>query len=240
MKAGPRLVTQYLPTAVAIRRKAASPSSPRTARSAAPASRSVSVVAASDSSARSARTLRISGWSTSRAPNALRYRAWCPASTSDLRISAADIITQSRRVQLTISMMVLTPCPSGPTSQAKVPSNSGSEEALDRLPSLSFSRWMRKVLRVPSGRTRGTRKHDSPPGACASTRNTSHIGAEVNHLCPRRVYTPGSAVGVAAVVFVRTSEPPCFSVIPMPASRPGFSVGTRSCGSYSRLVSSGS
>jgi hypothetical protein len=157
-----------------------------------------------------------------------------------LRISVADAITQSSRVQLTISMIVLTPCPSGPTSQATVPSNSGSEEALDRLPSLSFNRWMRKVLRAPSGRTRGTRKQESPPGAWASTRNTSHIGADVNHLCPRSVWTPGSAVGVAAVVLVRTSEPPCFSVIPMPASSPRFSVGVRSPGSYSRLVSSGS
>ncbi len=157
-----------------------------------------------------------------------------------MRISAADIITQSRRVQLTISMMVFTPRPSGPTSQATVPSNSGSQEALERLPSFSFRRWTRKVLRVPSGRIRGTRKQDRPPGACASTRKTSHMGAEVNHLWPRRVYTPGSAVGQAAVVLVRTSEPPCFSVIPMPASRPRFSVGTRSPGSYSRLVSRGS
>ncbi|MGX1122195.1 hypothetical protein RKD37_007558 [Streptomyces ambofaciens] len=104
-----------------------------------------------------------------------------------MRISVAEAITQSSRVQLTISMMVLTPCPSGPTSQATVPSNSGSEEALDRLPSLSFRRWTRKVLRVPSGSTRGTRKQDSPPAAWASTRNTSHIGADVNHLCPRSV-----------------------------------------------------
>lgn len=84
-------------------------------------------------------------------------------------------------------MMVFTPCPSGPTRQATVPSNSGSEDALERLPSLSLSRWMRKVLRLPSGRTRGTRKQVSPSGAWASTRNRSHIGADVNHLCPRRV-----------------------------------------------------
>ncbi len=102
-------------------------------------------------------------------------------------MSVAEDITQSSRVQLTISMIVLTPWPSGPTSQATVPSNSGSEEALDRLPSLSLRRWMRKVLRVPSGSTRGTRKQDSPPAARASTRNTSHIGADVNHLCPRSV-----------------------------------------------------
>jgi len=240
VNAGPLLVTQYLPTAVAIRRKARSPASPRTARSAAPASRSVSVVAASDSSARSARTLRIRGCSASREPKAVRCRAWWPASTRVLRISAADAVTQSRRVQLTISMMVFTPCPSGPTSQPSVPSNSGSEDALERLPSLSLRRWTRNGLRVPSGRTRGTRKQDSPPGACASTRKTSHIGADVNHLCPRSTYTPGSAVGAADVVFVRTSEPPCFSVMPMPARTPRFPVGTRRPGSYSRAVSSGS
>jgi hypothetical protein len=57
-----------------------------------------------------------------------------------LRISAADPPTQSSRVQLTISMIVLTPRPSSPTRQATVPSNSGSDEALERLPSLSLSR----------------------------------------------------------------------------------------------------
>jgi hypothetical protein len=31
---------------------------------------------------------------------------------------------------------------------------------------------------------RGSKKHDSPLGAWASTRKMSHIGAEVNHLCP--------------------------------------------------------
>ena len=39
--------------------------------------------------------------------------------------------------------------------------------------------------------------------------------------------------GRATVVLARTSEPPCFSVIPMPASAPGFSVAGRSRGSYS-------
>ena len=49
---------------------------------------------------------------------------------------------------------------------------------------------MRKPLRVPSGSTRGTRKHDSPAGACASTRKASHIGAEQNHLWPVEPYSP--------------------------------------------------
>ncbi len=66
-------------------------------------------------------------------------------------------------------------------------------EALAWLPSLSLRRCRNIRLRVPSGSTRGRKKQDSPPGAWASTRKTSHIGAEVNHLCPvRRV----AAVGV--------------------------------------------
>lgn len=85
---------------------------------------------------------------------------------------------------LTISMMVATPRPSSPTSQPKAPSYSISAEALERLPSLSLRRWSSSRLRVPSGRTRGSRKQESPPGACARVRNTSDIGAEVNHLCP--------------------------------------------------------
>src|SRR5829696_2566209 len=64
-----RLQTQYLRTAVAIRRKPSSPSSK------ARASRSAETVAASDSTQRSARTFRISGWSTSGAPNAERWAA---------------------------------------------------------------------------------------------------------------------------------------------------------------------
>src|SRR6476620_6788278 len=80
--------------------------------------------------------------------------------------------------------------------------------------SLSFSRCRRIPFLVPSGRTLGIRKQDSPPGAWASTMNTSPIGAEVNHLCPVSRYSPGPA-GMARVVFARTSEPPCFSVIDM-------------------------
>ena len=80
--------------------------------------------------------------------------------------------------------MVRTPRPSAPTSQPVVPSNSTSDEALDRLPSLFFSRCSANGLRLPSGSTRGTRKQLSPASAWASTRNRSHIGAEQNHLCP--------------------------------------------------------
>ena len=89
---------------------------------------------------------------------------------------------QSSRVRLTISMMVGTPRPSSPTNHAVAPSYSTSLDALAWLPSLSLSRCRNIRLRVPSGSTRGSRKQDSPPGACASTRKMSHIGAEVNHL----------------------------------------------------------
>ena len=90
------------------------------------------------------------------------------------------------------------------------------------MPSLSFSRWMRKPGSLDS-----KRKQDSPPGACASVRKTSHIGALVNHLWPVSRYVP-SGRGTARVVLARTSEPPCFSVIDMPASSPALSLGSRS------------
>ncbi len=149
--------------------------------------------------------------------------------------------TQSRRVALTISMMVGTPRPASPTCQASAASNSTSAEALDRLPSLSLSRCSRTALRVPSGSTRGRRKQVSPAGAWARTRNRSLMGAEQNHLCPVSRWAPGPAAGTgsARVVFARTSEPPCFSVMAIPASRPALPSGGRSPGSYSRAVSSG-
>ena len=49
---------------------------------------------------------------------------------------------QSRRVWLTISMIVGTPRPSSPTIRAQAPRNSTSLDALERLPSLSLRRWM--------------------------------------------------------------------------------------------------
>ena len=104
-----------------------------------------------------------------------------------VRMLVALPSVQSSRVRLTISMMVGTPRPSSPTSHAVAPSYSTSDEALAWLPSLSLRRCRNIRLRLPSGRTRGRKKQDSPPGACARTRKTSHIGAEVNHLCPVRL-----------------------------------------------------
>ncbi len=220
-----RLVTQYFAAGSASRRKARSAS---VSASYDAASRIASTVAASDSSARSARTLRISGLSISGPPNTSRYELWWTACATACRISPAEPTTQSRRVAATISMMVRTPRPSSPTSRAQVPSNSTSADALDRLPSLSFSRWIRNTLRVPSGSTRGTRKQLSPPGARASTRKPSDIGAEQNHLCPVSRYAPSPDSGSARVVLDRTSLPPCFSVMPIPKSTPAFSRGFRS------------
>lgn len=137
-------------------------------------------------------------------------------------------------------MIVRTPRPSSPIRRAHVPSNSTSAEALDRLPSLSLSRWIANGLRVPSGSTRGSRKHVSPPGACARTRNPSDIGAEQNHLCPVSRYSPSADSGSARVVFDRTSVPPCFSVMPIPRSAPPLSPAGRSPSSYTCEVSSGS
>ena len=74
-----------------------------------------------------------------------------------MRIWPAEAMAQSRRVRFTISMMVRTPAPSGPTRSAQAAWNSTSDEALDLLPSLSFSRWNRSVFWLPSGRWRGIR-----------------------------------------------------------------------------------
>ena len=96
------------------------------------------------------------------------------------RIPEAEPVVQSRRVWLTISMIVCTPRPSSPTICAQAPRNSTSLEALERLPSLSLRRWMWKRLRSPSGVKRGIRKQEMPPSVCARTRKASHIGAEQN------------------------------------------------------------
>ena len=68
------------------------------------------------------------------------------------------------------------------------------------------------------------------------------MGAEKNHLCPviaKRWPQASVPSGMARVVLARTSEPPCFSVMPMPMVTPGLSRHTFSAGSYARLVSLG-
>ncbi len=68
------------------------------------------------------------------------------------------------------------------------------------------------------------------------------MGAEQNHLCPVITCAPSpwAGAGSARVVFARTSDPPCFSVMAMPASSPALPSGGRSPGSYARAASSGS
>ena len=88
--------------------------------------------------------------------------------------------TQSSRVWWTIARIVRTPRSSGPTRRAQVPRYSISLDALERLPSLSLSRWMWNGLRLPSGRQRGTRKQvgGAPGRVSASVSSASLIGAE--------------------------------------------------------------
>ena len=133
---------------------------------------------------------------------------------------------QSRRVWLTISMIVATPRPSSPTIRAQAPRSSISLEAFERLPSLSLSRWIWIPLRSPPGVQRGTRKQERPPSAWARIRKASHIGAEQNHLWPVSSYSapgPPPSMATATVVLARTSEPPCFSVIAIPQRAPALS-----------------
>ena len=229
---GVRLQTQNFSSARPMRRRACSCGS--SWWSTALASRSATRVAASLSTARSASTLVIAGWSASVAPNAARCEVCQAASARALRMMPADPRMQSIRVAETISMIVRMPRPSSPRRTAWASLNSSSLEALDRLPSLSLSRTIDSALRLPSGRTRGTTKHVMPSGAWARTRKTSFIGADVNHLWPVMRYSPWVSVGAATVVLVRRSEPPCFSVMPMPASRPAFCSGGRSPKSYVR------
>ena len=156
---------------------------------------------------------------------------WWIAAATPARIPAAAPRQQSRRVWLTISMIVATPRPSSPTIRAQVLRNSTSLEAFERLPSLSLRRWIRIGLRSPSGVKRGIKKQERPPSAWARTRKASHIGADMNHLWPVSAYSapgPPPFNGTATVVLARTSEPPCFSVIPMPQRAPGLSAAGRS------------
>src|SRR4029450_11649391 len=139
-------------------------------------------------------------------------------------------------------MIVGTPRPSSPIRRAQAARNSTSLEALERLPSLSLSRWMWKRLRSPSGVKRGRRKQvrpgslpdggpDDESDDWARTRKASHIGAEQNHLWPVSSYSepgPPPLSGVATVELARTSDPPCFSSTPIPKSAPALSAAGRS------------
>ncbi len=92
---------------------------------------------------------------------------------------------------------------------------------------------MWKPFFAPSGRIRGSRKHDNPPGAWARTRNASDVGCEQNHLWPVSSYIPGWPAGSARVVLARTSDPPCFSVMAIPHSALVAGSGSVRRGSHS-------
>ena len=82
---------------------------------------------------------------------------------------------QSRRVWLTMRMIVCTPRPSSPTSWAWTPCSSTSLEGSERVPSLSFRRWMRK----PG--SRGLEQEAGQPGGRLGEREehvAGRIGAE--------------------------------------------------------------
>ena len=221
--AGRLLQTWYLSTAVARRRSAASvvPSAASKERQ----RRAHDASAASVSSARSASTARISGCSTSGAPAAARPAACAAACCAHTRISAAEPMTQSRRVCTTISTIVRTPLPGRPTIRAHALSYSTSLDAFERSPIFSFSRIRRKPeFREPSGSQRGTRKLLTPSAVCASVRKrVAHRRAREPLVAAQRVLAALAAVacrrGDRRVA--RTSEPPpCFSVMLMPIVTP--------------------
>ncbi len=140
-------------------------------------------------------------------------------------------------------MMVEMPRPSSPTSTPEASLNSTSLLLLERLPTLSFRRWIWTAFLPPSGRQRGTKKQVAPRSSVrASTRWPSHIGAEKNHLWPVSRYSGPQAptpAGTARVVLVRRSLPPCFSVMPMPTVIERFCASGRSRASCSSEPSSG-
>ena len=91
---------------------------------------------------------------------------------------------QSNRVIATISMIGGDAATLAPMRQPNAPRHSVSDEALETLPILRFSRTNSMPFLAPSGNQRGLRKHVSPAGVCASVRNASHIGAETKNLWP--------------------------------------------------------
>ena len=125
------------------------------------------------------------------------------------RISAAEPSTQSSRVAATISMMVRTPRPSSPSRRAQVPSNSSSDEALDRLPSLSLSRC------EPERVARAVRQHPRHHEAGQAARR---LGEHEEHVVHRRRGEP--LVPVQRVLAVRPAARRAWSCWPGRRSRP--------------------
>ena len=147
-------------------------------------------------------TLRISGLSISSAPKADAVSATCHiACDSAPRIRPEAPSTQSRRVADTISTIVRTPRPSSPSRTAYVFANSISLEALERLPSLSLSRWIRNTLRVPSGSTRGTTKQVTPASGLGQARGRRRSWVPSRTTCARSAGSCRPRRASAVVVF---------------------------------------
>ena len=82
-----------------------------------------------------------------------------------------------------------------------------------------------EAVALAVGRPAREEEAGEPPSAWARTRKASHIGADMNHLWPVSSYSapgPPPFTGRATVVLARTSVPPCFSVIPIPARAPAL------------------
>ena len=77
----------------------------------------------------------------------------------------------------------------------------------------------------------------SPPGAWASVRNPSDMGAEQNHLWPVRRWAQPS--GSARVALARRSEPPGFSVMAMPSVAARLAPTGAMAGSWARALRRG-
>ena len=87
------------------------------------------------------------------------------------------------------------------------------------------------ALRSPSGVQRGIRKQLKPFGACASTRNASLHRRRHEPFVAMKAEDCRRRTARARVVLVRRSEPPWFSVMPMPTRAEVFQiVPAESCG----------
>jgi hypothetical protein len=124
------------------------------------------------------------------------------------------------RVKFTISTIVCTPRPSSPIKPAARGIELDFARSVAAIAELVFeSLEVEDVLRRRPAEIAARENTTARPGACASTKNASDIGAEQNHLWPTSAYSadgPPEPTGVAVVALARTSEPPCFSVIAMP------------------------
>ena len=149
-------------------------------------------------------------------PNAARRRVCAAWLEPGAHLPGAPM-TQSRRVKLTISMICLSRA-SPPDREAPRSVNSISPEALERLPSLSLSRSMRR--RCACRRACHARDQETGQPARSLGEHEEQVAhrAEQNHLCPVRRIAPISR-GRARWCWRRTPPLPCFSVIAIPARR---------------------